>query len=292
VIAAQLPARVVRTTGPRAGHRSYILDSQDAANAACEQVGWVTIHPQRSTTTRRSTTMPSTTTVKLSCNHAVPWVSTDAPVIGEQIPCGKCKPAGDGSLRQRAIKAIRGPAADAAIDAPDTAVPVVGEASTPTGADVIQFPNRIARTQAAKAAATRVRDEGGTPSAAAEASAAVISMPIAQAPVQDRSDTSRRRTPGRITGLKLSGARTTALQVAMVGGATVPDDERDAAQAIQLALSSGAKRVDLDAAGVRVLLRNLPRVTADEATSKQVLRAAADATAWLTKFAEAAGYSA
>jgi hypothetical protein len=291
VNAADLPARVIRATGHPAGsaRRPYVLDSQAAANAACERVGWVTIHP-RSTTTR-STTMPSTT-VKLSCNHAAQWVSDQPPVIGESIGCAKCKPAGDGSLRQRAIKAIRGPkvdptAATAMVNGEVTEVPTEAP-----DADVIQFPNRIARTQAAKAAATRVRDEGGSPSDAAAASSAVIAMPIAQAPVANRSDTSRRQTPGKITDLNLSGARTAALQLALVGGATVPDDEADAAQAIQLALSSGAKRVDLDAAGVRVLLRNLHRVTDDEATSKAVARAAGTTGAWLAKFADAAGYSA
>jgi hypothetical protein len=299
--AADLPTRIVRLPG-RGGPAPMILTSQAAANAACEQVGWVTTHPRTTTTTKpRSTTMPDTTNppkVKLSCNHSIEWPGTTAPVPGDKSACPKCPKRND-ITPMRTIKAVTPAAPGQPLDSHPVDVKRdearVAATSTPNGngpdAQVIQFPDRIARTTAAKAAAKAVRDAGGTPKEAGKASDAVMAAPIQQAPVQDRSDSSRRAPVGRITGLKLSGARTVALQVAMVGGADVREDERDAAAAIQLALTNDAKRIDLDAAGVRVLLRNLPRVAADESTSKSVVAAAAKAQAWLTPFSEAAGYA-
>jgi hypothetical protein len=287
---AQLPARVVRTTGPRAGHRSYILDSQAAANAACEQVGWVTIHPQRSTTTR-STTMTNTTppTVKLSCNHTA-VAPGHQPAIGDKVVCSKC-PTKSGQPAIRSIKAVT-PAKGAPVGTPlateahDRAQDEARHPATDDrpDAEVIQFPDRLARQAAAKAAAKAVRDGGGTPSDAGKASDAVMATPIAQATVTDRSDTSHRAPVGRITFLNLSASRRAALLEALGDAeADVHDDEADAAQAIKLVLADeAAKRVDLDAAGVRVLIRNLRLVEAG---------AARKAEAWLDKFAEAAGYS-
>lgn len=296
VNAADLPARIIRLPR-RGGPAPMILTSQAAADAACEQVGWVTTHPH--TTKPRSTTMPDTTNppkVKLSCNHSIEWPGTTTPTVGGKVACPKCPKHGNATL-MRTIKAVTpaAPGQPLASHTVDVKRDEAHVAATANGdgpdAEVIQFPDRIARTTAAKAAAKAVRDAGGTPKEAGKASDAVMSAPIEQAPVKDRSDTSRRAPVGRVTALNMSAARTTALQLAMVGGADVREDERDAAAAIQLALTSDAKRIDLDAAGVRVLLRNLPRVALDESTAKSVVAAAAKAQAWLVKFSEAASYS-
>ena len=299
--AADLPARVLHPAGSgRATSRSrYFLDSQDAANRACERVGWVTIHPQRATTTGGTTMTTTTTTrVKLSCHHSMDWHSPEPPQVGQDVTCGKCKPRADSSLPiRRIVTAPDAPGTpleshDADVDREaerNATLPSRQEEEGPD-AEVIQFPTRAARLAAAKAAAR----DAAMPEDKAAASERILAMPIAQAPVEDRSDTSPRPV-GRVTGLKLGAARTEALRLALDSDADsdpdVRDDEQDAAQAIQLAVSSGAKRVDLDAPGVRVLLRNLHRASSDDSTPQGVVSAAGKAEAWLAKFAQEAEYT-
>ena len=310
-------ARAAQHARLRPAGRTMVLRSQADANAAANRPGYIT----RSTTTMTNTATIERPTVTLSCHHTITWAGQDDPQPGDKAACFKCPPAKDQTPKQRTVKTIKFPAAAPAIakvladvdtaDAPSAPEKPAEDASRDLVADVvtavlaeaipdqpavgvIEFPDRQARMTAAKAAARTVRDKGGTPKQAGKASDTVMATPVAKPAPADTDGKAKRtsRPEGEVTGLKLSGPRTKALQLAVIPGqASVTTAQAPAAEAIRVATVDGsdAKRVSLDAHGVRVLLDNLPRIQGDEQLPQSVRAAAGKALAWLTKFTDQAG---
>jgi hypothetical protein len=317
---------------PPAGHgaRPMILRSQAEADRAAERIGWLITNKAKEATTMSTTTITQIK-LTLSCGHVKPveaanQAELDLIRVGDKVHCAKCPATAGGEMRSRTVKSVGAPGrpldsheVDVARDVERSSsaqsddgigqyddlaaeavtgdgVPVdeavkaaVAKGKRQQDAEVVEFPSKAERIAAAKRAGADAKAAGGN---AGEASAKILSMPIKQAQVKDRSSTAKRPRTGRLDFLNLSPVRNQAIQAALGRGSKTGKDGEDIAKRdLLVAVTNEAPTVDLHAPSVRVLLRNLPRVAGDDKQDEKVRNAAKRLNDWLAKLAEAAGYA-